>query len=106
MILTVSTHDLIPIKSLLHSGVLPHKVVTLARVKAVLERWSECVGQEFAGKAIPERYDKKVLHVRVEGSVWLQELHLRKRAILEKLNALAGEEMFTDMRLFVGRSER
>jgi predicted nucleic acid-binding Zn ribbon protein len=101
----MDTQDPIPLRNLLVPGILPGKVVILARVRSALRQWKECVEPEFAHRAVPERYRDKVLYVRVEGSVWLQELHMRKRFILAKLNALAGADLFEDIRFYVGGKE-
>ncbi len=101
----MDTWDPAPVRDFLVPGVLPEKVITLTRVRAVLKRWEECVGQDLAGYAIPERYKEKVLYVRVKSSVWLQELHMRKRSLLSALNALVGEELFEDVRFYVGGGE-
>ena len=49
--------------------------------------WEEIVGEKIAAKAIPDRIEHGRLYVKVENSVWKQELHFLKKDIIKKLNA-------------------
>ncbi|HUP01883.1 MAG TPA: DUF721 domain-containing protein [Gemmatimonadota bacterium] len=53
----------------------------------VFRSWGERLGPEIARAARPYRIDGDTLIVRVVSSVWMNELSLRQREILERLNA-------------------
>ena len=53
----------------------------------VFGSWAERVGPEIARAARPYRVDGDTLIVLVVSSVWMNELSLRQREILARLNA-------------------
>jgi predicted nucleic acid-binding Zn ribbon protein len=75
------------------------EVLRAARAQTVMRRWAEVVGMVLAEKAVPERFDSGTLWVAATGSAWAQEICLRKELILERLNDLAGEPLFRDLRV-------
>lgn len=71
-------------------------------------RWEEVVGEKLARRVQKVRVEGGILWLRADGPQWIAEVSLRKRQLLEKLNALggkAGEKVLTDIR-FVGAWER
>ena len=66
--------------------------------KEVLREWDTIVGPQLASRSVPDRFEKGVLWVAVEGSAWAQEMRMAKDTILQKLNAAAGEKIFLDIR--------
>lgn len=60
--------------------------------------WEEAVGREVAAHARPKVIRKEVLHVEVTDSVWMQQLHLQKGALLAALNRRLGADELTDIR--------
>lgn len=60
--------------------------------------WDELVGPEIARQAQPHVIRKRILWVRVADSVWMQQLHLLKEMLLEKINARLKKGRFTDLR--------
>jgi predicted nucleic acid-binding Zn ribbon protein len=64
-----------------------------------VRQWVSVVGEALAGKATPERFERGTLWVAATGSAWAQEIALRKEVILERLNGLAGERLFEDLRV-------
>lgn len=78
------------------------EVLRAARANSVLRGWKKIIGAEMAKRCQPERYDKGVVWIAVEGSAWAQELRLSKLQILEKLGHASGEEgLFVDLRFLV-----
>ena len=65
---------------------------------AVFERWNEMVGEILSQKSWPVSVRDRVLLVRVSGSVWMQELQMQKRQIMERIWDLVGEEEVKDIR--------
>ena len=54
--------------------------------------WQDVVGNEIAGVAQPDVVKGDVLWVRVPDSMWMQELHLAKMGLLEKINKRLRQE--------------
>lgn len=73
----------------------------LEREKAVVV-WEEAVGKNIARRAKAVSLRGDILFVRVQNSVWLQELSLLKEGIIEKINALVGKEVVRDIVFRVG----
>lgn len=74
------------------------EVLRTARAQAVFRRWEEIVGPHLAAKTTPDRFERGALWVSASGSAWAQELMLQKHVVLDRLNALAGEPLFEDLR--------
>jgi len=60
--------------------------------------WNEAVGPDIAAHAEPEIIRGTVLWIRVTDSVWMQQLHLLKTQLLERLNSRLKEEKLSDLR--------
>jgi len=73
-----------------------------ARVVRVAERWEEAVGSEIADHSTPTSLRGGVLEVRVESSVWSQQLQPRRPEMLAGLRRVFGDEAPTDVRFRVG----
>jgi predicted nucleic acid-binding Zn ribbon protein len=64
--------------------------------------WEEVVGPEVARHCRPALLRGRTLEVRVDSSVWSQELRLRGPAILAGLAERLGPEAPSDLRAHVG----
>ena len=61
---------------------------------AVFHFWNEVVGKDVAKRAQPHVIRGAVLWVKVSDPIWMQQLHLQKSILLEKINQrLRGEEL-------------
>lgn len=65
---------------------------------ALFSFWDEAVGEDLAIRAQPDLIRGTVLWLRVCDSVWMQQLHLSKNLIMEKINSRLGESKITDIR--------
>ncbi|MCX7983875.1 MAG: DUF721 domain-containing protein [Bacteroidetes bacterium] len=63
-----------------------------------ISRWEECVGARIAAEAVPERITKGILIVRVRSSVWRNELTVRKKEIITKVNTTLGKQVVKDIK--------
>jgi predicted nucleic acid-binding Zn ribbon protein len=68
----------------------------------VQARWAELAGAEAAAHSSPEALRGTVLDVRVDASVWGQQLQLRSPEILRALRELLGDAAPTELRFRVG----
>ncbi|MFA6498093.1 MAG: DUF721 domain-containing protein [Desulfurivibrionaceae bacterium] len=66
---------------------------------AVFRNWPQVVGPEIAERTEPQVIRGTVLWIAVSDSVWMQQLHLQKQALLEQINAnVRGSEKISDIR--------
>jgi len=66
---------------------------------AVFRNWPQVVGPEIAERTEPQVIRGTVLWIAVSDSVWMQQLHLQKQALLERINAnIRGSEKISDIR--------
>jgi predicted nucleic acid-binding Zn ribbon protein len=74
--------------------------------KAV-EAWGEIVGADVAGRTKAVRFEQGRLIVEVDSSARMAQLGFEKPALLEKLNARAGECVVRDLTfVMAGRSAK
>jgi len=60
--------------------------------------WDRTVGKEIAAVAQPSLIrGRDVLWVKVKDSIWMQQLHLQKMLLLEKINKQLSGEKFSDI---------
>jgi predicted nucleic acid-binding Zn ribbon protein len=64
--------------------------------------WPEIVGPLLAAKTSPARLRNGVLTVLVHDHAWAQELHLRKPALLDRINGILEGGKAMDIRFAVG----
>ena len=65
----------------------------------VFRNWPQVVGSEIAERTEPQVIRGTVLWIAVSDSVWMQQLHLQKQALLEQINAnVRGSEKISDIR--------
>tara|TARA_B100000401_G_scaffold129956_1_gene85615 strand:- start:431 stop:706 length:276 start_codon:yes stop_codon:yes gene_type:complete len=60
--------------------------------------WGAVVGKAVSSAAKAERVESGVLVVKVETSVWRQELHMQKSEIIKKINKKIGTKAIKDIR--------
>ena len=63
----------------------------------VFELWHSIVGPEIAAVAQPSLIRGHVLWVKVAESIWMQQLHLQKMLLLEKINKQLHGEKISDI---------
>jgi len=73
-----------------------------ALILRIAGRWEEVVGVEAARHARPHLIQAGVLEVRVDSSVWCQELQLQRARILGGLRRIFGEEAPQELWLRLG----
>ena len=60
--------------------------------------WGAVVGRAVSSVTKAEGVDSGTLVVRVESSVWRQELHMQKKEMINKLNKKNGTEVIREIR--------
>ncbi len=72
-------------------------------LNSVFQYWEDTVGPEISEHAQPSYIRGRVLWVDVTDSIWMQQLHLQKILLLEKLNQkIQGEDQLDDIRFQIG----
>ena len=80
------------------------KAIDVAGIKSALDQeaavtlWGVVVGEVVAAVTCAEKVESGTLFVKVETSVWRQELHMQKEKIIKKINKKIGTEAIGDIR--------
>lgn len=69
-------------------------------------RWEDIAGAAIAAHTRPDAIRFKRLYLLVEDSVWLQQLTFLKPALIERINASAGQTVLADIVLRVGEVQQ
>jgi predicted nucleic acid-binding Zn ribbon protein len=77
------------------------EVLRIARAQRAAKHWETVVGKTLAAKSKPDRFEKGTLYVAVQSPEWAQELRLRKDVVIQRLNEIAKETLFRDVRFGV-----
>lgn len=85
----------------LNQAIAQREVLRAARARRALKHWDNVVGETLAIHSVPENWEQGTLWVSASGSAWAQELRMHADSILERLNALADEKLFTSLRVGV-----
>ncbi|MEJ2634993.1 MAG: DUF721 domain-containing protein [Calditrichia bacterium] len=62
--------------------------------------WDIVVGKEISQKTEPYKVAKGILFVRVNDTVWRNELQFFKNEICEKLNNKIGKKLINDIKFY------
>ena len=90
------------LRSVIPDAIEAQEVVRTARAQKVLRHWDEIVGPTLAKRSHPERVERGVVWVSVQGSAWAQELRMMHEVILERLRDRAGDgSLFKSLRFGV-----
>lgn len=68
------------------------------REYSVVTSWETLVGEQIARVAKPQRVEKGVLYVSVESAPWRAELTMRRREIIDRINASLAKKVVQDIR--------
>jgi predicted nucleic acid-binding Zn ribbon protein len=88
----------IPINAALRAFVTDIGIAPTLAMYDVITTWSEVVGEQIARVAVAERMENGILFVSVNSAPWRTELTMKRRAIVDKLNAHAGGAVVKDIR--------
>jgi len=69
----------------------------------LLAGWPEVVGEVIAKRSRPRVLRDGILHIEVEGSVWMQELWFHQKEIVERVRAAYPKVAITGIRLEIKR---
>ena len=61
--------------------------------------WSDVVGKNISNISEATNVDKGVLFIKVESATWIQELHMQKNEIINKINKKIGSKAIKEIRL-------
>ena len=64
--------------------------------------WKEIAGELAAKHSFPADLRKNELTVRVDSSVWLQELTIKKRELLKALKRVLGKDTISEIHFKIG----
>ncbi len=68
----------------------------------ILDLWERVVGKAVAERTEPIRVQNRVLQVKVDSSVWMQQLQFMKGLIIQKFQQQLRGNFLQDLRFFIG----
>jgi len=88
--------------------ILPQVLATLGLEEKfeegrLLKGWPEVVGEVIAKRSRPRVLRDGILHIEVEGSVWMQELWFHQKEIIERVRVAFPKLAVTGVRLEIKR---
>lgn len=93
----IDTNKPVEISRLLSAVFENKKWQSKLELHRVFQFWNSVVGKEIAAVAQPSVLRGHVLWVKVAESIWMQQLHLQKMLLLEKINQQLHEEKISDI---------
>jgi len=75
------------------------------REKEVLLVWEEAVGEIVFRNSRPLSVANGILVVETRDNVWMQELSMMRRSIVEKINEIMGWEAIKELRFKIGTAK-
>jgi hypothetical protein len=79
-----------------------HNIFFDSEEQRLLEVWQKAVGPKISVQTRPDRLKRNTLFVKVSSSVWMQQLHILKQEIIEKINQLLGKELIKNIHFSIG----
>ena len=71
--------------------------------KAWIEKhWLELIGEAAAVHALPYKVESNILFVRVDSSVWNQELFMTRRNLIQKINGNFSQAIVKEIKYQIG----
>jgi predicted nucleic acid-binding Zn ribbon protein len=81
------------LQQLLKALIKTQKLDKVIERTEVIERFEEIVGEQIAKQVVVKNFDRGILTIEVESSVWKNEILLLRNQIIEKLNQQIGKEV-------------
>ena len=79
-----------------------HNIFFDSEEQRLLEVWQKAVGPQISVQTRPDRLKRNTLFVKVSSSVWMQQLHIIKQEIIEKINQLLEKELIKNIHFSIG----
>jgi predicted nucleic acid-binding Zn ribbon protein len=89
----------VPIGGALQESLRAQGLGFLLHENKLREQWERILGGPAAKVAALESLKDFVLHVKVEGAVWRNELHYQRDAIQQRANEVLGADIVREIRL-------
>ena len=87
------------LKSALNTALERENLDKAMRQNKALFIWEDVVGKSVAKNCTPEEVRHGILIVRALTPVWRNEIAIKKKEIVEKLNSKLGKKTIKDMRV-------
>lgn len=88
--------------SILQGILKKHNINIDSEEQRLLEIWNNAVGLQISAHTHPEKLKRNTLFVKVSSSVWMQQLHILRSDILEKINLFLGKELVKSVHFSIG----
>jgi len=68
----------------------------------LLDVWKKAVGPQISSHTHPDKIKRNTLYVKVSSPAWMQQLHILKTEIIEKINPLMGKGFIKNLHFSIG----
>jgi|TARA_B110000438_G_scaffold67164_1_gene67573 predicted nucleic acid-binding Zn ribbon protein len=87
-----------PINTVLNSFLKNNNLFSGVNQQKAVDLWPKVVGNKIAENTEAVSAERGVLFIKASSSTWSQELQLKKKDILLKINKELGKKTITDLR--------
>ena len=98
-----SSNSAAPVGSVVKDLMLAIESAQVTSEERLLEAWSDAVGEAGFKNSRPYSLNRGTLNVTVKNSAWSQELTLKKRWVIKKLQTVLGKDQIHDIRFKTGQ---
>lgn len=92
-----------PVGSVVKEIMLAIESAQVVSEEKLLEAWLDAVGEAGFKNSKPFSLNRGTLNVTVKNSAWSQELTLKKRRVIKKLQVVLGKDQIHDIRFKTGQ---
>jgi predicted nucleic acid-binding Zn ribbon protein len=68
----------------------------------VKKYWLDLVGEDAVKHSIPYKVERNILFVRVDSSVWNQEMFMKRGSLIKKINQSFSQKIIDDVKYQMG----
>lgn len=94
------TYGEILLSDSIHSFLKDRKLDIEMHRQVIISEWKNIVGESAANHTANMFFKEKTLYVKMNNSCWKNELHYRKKEIIEKVNLHVQTELITELLIY------
>jgi predicted nucleic acid-binding Zn ribbon protein len=91
------TYGEILLSDSIHSFLKDKKLDIEMHRQLIISEWKNIVGESAAHHTVNMFFKEKTLYIKMNNSCWKNELHYRKKEIIEKVNLHIQTELITEL---------
>ena len=97
--------DFIPISNILKKIIRDFGLEEKFREIQIINTWEYIAGETILNHTFAYNYQNKILFIKVDSSVWIQQLIMLKKELIQKINQKLGKNLVKDIRFKLAEEE-